>query len=300
MGAVLGVLRFIGVKGAALIGLGGYLYSKSEDGAFAKTVDEKLLPDIGDIGKKIADGATKTVTGLAENVGAQDAIKGAAETSNSVLGKLPGVVSGAAEGIPNAAGKVGDAAAAGLEVGHNTISNFMSKIVPEGWGGFATKAAIGAAALFGLHQGWGGEILKKFAGSVVDIPSKLIGMALGGVGSFVTPIAYVGGALALGYFLLHPHGREMISDAFNGIKNLFNKDKSSPAAEHGHDHAPAQEHVPAVKPEPKHTHAMPDLNGISLVGVEGGEHTTSIARQDIATVNPRRDLSNATQYSQGA
>ncbi len=286
MSAVLGVLRFIGVKGAALIGLGGYLYSKSEDGAFAKTVDEKLLPVIGDIGQKIADGATKTVTGLAENVGAQGAIKGAAETSNSVLGKLPGVVSGAAEYAPavgnalyNGTSAVVGGTAAGVSKAHDGILGIISEHFPNIPGWMKATAAVGTLAAGGgfLAHKWGG-IPGKIADSIAGVPGGLLSSALGGVGSVVTWVAGGVALLAAGYFLLHPSGQEKVGGLFAGIKNFFNKDKS-PAPEHGH--APEQA-VVAAQPtnevaSPRRDVASVDVRDVNLARVSGGENADFVA-----------------------
>lgn len=276
-----------------LAGGAAYLYDKGQDkeenkiGA-EKLVEGALVPIAKNLGSTMLKGAQNIATGVAENVGAQGAIKTAATATETGLTTLPGM---AATAIPQAAGAVGGAVSSGVEVGQNTVGSFVDKLnfIPEGlrgvvkWGAMAAATVLGG---FGLSKAIGFTTGEALFSKALSLPMNALTGAGGLALQVATPFLYIGGALTLGWLVLTENGRGVISSVFEGVKSLASGSNKTPAAEHGAEHAPTP--APAVAPAPAAPAPMPSVSGLNLDGITGGTstHTVSLNRDQLPA-NPR-------------
>lgn len=271
-----------------------YIWSASEEDPdndpnkrkFKKLVDNNVIPALGNAASTMTNGVANIAEDLTKSDAAKKGIQSAATATETGLSALPGI---ATNTIPQAAGAVGGVVSSGVEVGQNTVGSFVDKLsfIPKDWKGWATTAAIVVGGLLGLKTGIAGDTLKALSGKLLDVPMNLITAGSGLALQVATPFLYIGAALTAGYFLLHPNGRQMISDGYNAVKNLASpKEGVAPTPEHSHAPAPAA--APAAIPAP-----MPNVSGLNLEGITGGISTNTVALNRDLPANTRMSASES-------
>ena len=148
-----------------------------------------------------------------------------------------------------------------------------------------------------------GDGLKNLSTKALNFPLSMGTAALGFAGQVLTPFAYIGAALALGWLLLTPSGRELMSDIYQSVRSLFPAAPiKEPVLEHYNSPAPA-----IIKPEPKTVvpeTPMPNLDGIAMNDIRGGDSVTlapTRSRLDNdPALNPRRDIKKSIPVSMGS
>ena len=322
------LLSFIGLKGAALIGLGGtgVAYWKSKQALDEDMKDGKLdgkhyfkndadkfvqntaIPLAKDAVSGIfaLTGATVAgATGLKDNETVKSSVKGLSDSVNSGLvaanqfrQELPSPAEAA-----TAAGQ-GVKVAADTTVG--TASSFVDSILPKGVNGWLRTAAVaGVLALtgWGASKATGFTAGEKFFGGITGLPGRAIqgvgSLLYGALSSIVMPIVAVA---ALGWLFLTPNGRQLLSGGWEMISGFFGGKKP----EHPERHKVPEPQVAPAAPAKQQTQqydapqgpvASVDMRNINMGGVSGGENATTIVtpgRQEMAS-NPSRDPRNTRQ-----
>ncbi len=294
MSALWSVCKFVGLRGAALLGLGatGVAYHKSNEELKKDMLDGKQ--DNPYYFKQQADDfVQKTVLPLAK-----DGVQGLTSLTTATLSGAAGLAGAGTEQAPKVAEQAGNVIGQTTAAGKEASDNFFKKFVPKGWEGWATTAAVVAGGLGIMQQGFLGDGLKNAAGVVTKAPLNLATAAFGFAGQVLTPFAYIGAALAVGWLLLTPSGRELMSDIYQSVRSLFpGAPVKEPVLEHPHSPAPA-----IIKPEPKTVvpELMPDVSSIPRNFSGGDTVTVAPTRSSLGNDpahNPRRDIKNSPPVS---
>jgi len=315
-----GIVGYLGVRGMAMLGLGGagWTYWQShkardldlqdgkKDGTYlADSMEGFVANTLVPATKDAVMGVTHLTGGLASaamGVGTSPAVTHALKTGTGVVttgleyaaANAPGAAEKALDATKAAAGTAGNAAAAAAGFTWETALNFAENLLPKSAGGWMkTAAAAGALALGGkwiADKGWLGEIAKKAADSIFNIPMSLLSSVLGPVGGVLGTVAAIGAALLIIPLVLFPEAR---ANAWSTVKNFF-PSKGDKSPEHGHEPhqqqaKPQAAPAPAAQPQ-QNPVTVVDVNGVQLGGVQGGTTAISVSKPSGGAATPTTNI----------